>query len=171
MKKILIMITVMVSVILGGIGFLKAKSPENIPVSQETFLKIMGDEGYKLEEIKEEGIKKDFPNIVECYIALKKTERENLIKVLYCKFPSSKEAQAAFLSIYSVVKSDDTQTFEFLNKSGFFGNTQYYEELSMPSSGWTTQMWCVDKTLIIAQSNEFPMLVYDIFKEKFGYQH
>lgn len=171
MKKVMIFTAVFVFIIFGGIGFLRAKSPKNTPISHETFIEVMSNEGYELEEIKEGGIKKDFPNLVESYVALKKTERENLVKVLYCRFASAKEAQIAFLSIHSTIKSDGVQTFEFLNQSRFFGNTQYYEELSMPVSGWTTQMWCVDDTLIIAQSNEFPMLVSEIFKEKFGYRY
>jgi len=171
MKKLFTIILLLAVVILGGIGFFKMKIPKNIPVSQETFIQVMTEEGYTLEEIKEGGIKEDFPNIVESYAAWKETERKNRIKVLYCKFPSSKEAHTAFLSIYSSVKSDGTQTFEFLNESGFFGNTQYYQEFFMPTSGWISEMWCVDDTLVIAQSNEFPMLVSDIFTEKFGYKH
>ena len=171
MKKLFTIILLLAVVVLGGIVFLKMKSPKNTAVSQETFIQVMRDEGYTLEEIKEGGIRADFPNIVESYVALKETERKNHIKVLYCKFPSSKEAHAAFLSIYSSVKSDGTQTFEFLNESGFFGNTQYYQELFMPASGWISEMWCVEDTLLIAQSNGFPMLVSEIFKEKFGYKY
>lgn len=128
--------------------------PKNVPITNEAFIIEMENRGYKVKEINNST--HTHSHVLKGYFATKKTERGNHIQFVFFSFKSNADARNAFFNIYNSLKKNNVQTFEFKNRSGLFGNTQYYIELSQ-GNGYVTDMFSVDNTLIVAQSNEFPM--------------
>lgn len=165
-KKIFVLFGGLGLLILGGILYFEF-SIFNTPSTSKVFFSKMQAREYEVFELKSN----DFDGTLEQYKAYKLSDYGNGIQVLFYRFSTNEEARQAFLEVYEKVHEKANLEYVFLNESGLFGNTQYYENLTRSSRGVETMMCSVDNTLLIAQANEWPIPEAEEIFKALGYRY
>ncbi len=166
-KTLLIIAVIFFGLAAALIAFFKYNAITNTPITLEQFKEAAIAQGF---EVKPTG-RKSFQGVQEEWYASKMSERNNPIYITFYVFDGKETTRFAFQDVVKQLKPYATNTYSFSNNSDFFGNTQYYIELSRPKNNMNTSMITVDNTMIMSRSKEWPVIEDTKLYKAIGYDY